>query len=103
MSEISDYADAIEAHLTNVDTGVAGAIASIANVAADVAFLKSQVGALTPITAEDKARLDAIVARVTSADTNVAGVAKALSDLDALTPPPSPVAPAPTSEVPPAA
>ncbi len=83
MSKISDFADAVDAHNTAVDTAISGLTDDIANLNKQISDLQNSAGQITP---EDQARLDAIQARSQT-------VADKLAALDALTPPVAPPTP----------
>ncbi len=90
MSAISDFADEVEQHLDAIDANIVNATNGVNGVADDIAFIKSELAALQPISLDDQARLDRIKSRVTAVDNGVASTAAALKAVDDLTPPAAP-------------
>lgn len=80
MSKISDFSDAVTAHLDRQDAAVAGLQGDVANLEAQIEALQNSTGEISP---EDQALLDAIQNRAGS-------IADKLDALDALTPPVAP-------------
>lgn len=80
MSKISDYADAVDAHLTKIDAGIDGIVADVQGLKDQIAALQNSSGEITPA---DQALLDDIQNRVGALDTKITA-------LDDATPPVAP-------------